>query len=165
MKRTLFLAALISGFLLAPALHAEHWTAVASTGTVDEAAETFYAFGNSPTSLGYLGGSAVLNPIVARYNVTNTSGQEMPLWNQLELGYFDNSAAGQVVAQFFRVDPCTGVRTLICSVTSVNAATASCVRCSFATGIDFSQFLYYVEVTISRSNAAALPAAHTLRIF
>jgi hypothetical protein len=45
-------------------------------------------------------------------------------------------------------------------------AAASCVTCAFAGNvIDFSQFLYYVEVTVDRNAAGAMPAAHTLRIF
>lgn len=167
MKKTLSLVALAFGILLAlpPVAHAEHWTAVASTGTVDESAESYYAFGANPTSLGYLGGSAAVTPVVARYNVTNTSGQEIAPWNLLELGYLENSNAAQVTAQFFQVDPCTGQRTLICTAVSVNSATPNCVRCTFGVGIDFSQFLYYVEVTVSRTNAAVSPTATTLRIF
>ena len=164
MKRTLSLVTLAFAVLLAAPLmlHADHWTAVGSTGTVDEAALGFFCMNG--TQLGYRAGSASVSPIVARYNVTNTSGQEIAPWNVLELGYFDNAAAGQVTAQFFQVDPCTGARTLICSVTSLNAAAPNCVRCTFGVGIDFSQFLYYVEVTVSRTNAAALPTANTLRI-
>lgn len=167
MKRTLSLMALFFAVLLAlpPGLQADHWTAVASTGTVDEAAEAFYAFAPNPTTLGYLAGSMSILPVVARYNVTNTSGLDIATWNTLELGYFDNANGSAVTAQFFEVDRCTGQRTLICQVTSVNAAAASCVSCSFDATIDFANFLYYVEVTITRNNSNLQPTANTLRIF
>ncbi len=166
MKRTLSFVALAFGllFALAPAAPAQTWTAVASTGTVDEAAEAFYGFGANPTSLGYLGGSASLLPVVARYNVTDVSATGKPVWNTLELGYLENAAGAAVTAQFFQVDPCSGQRTLICGVTSVNSAAPNCVRCTFAQSIDFNLFLYYVEVTVTRNNAALLPTANTLRI-
>ncbi|HEX2643853.1 MAG TPA: hypothetical protein VHU81_12745 [Thermoanaerobaculia bacterium] len=165
MRKTLSLVTLALGILLAlpPMAQAEHWTAVGSTGTVDESASGFYGFG--ATSAGYRAGSTALTSAVFRYNVTNTSGQEIAPWNEFELGYFDNGATGQVLAQFFQVNPCTGARTLICSITSQDSPTANCARCTFGTAIDFSKFLYYVEVTVSRSNSAALPTANTLRIF
>lgn len=168
MKKTLSLVALAFGSLLAlapVALDAQVWTAVASTGTVDEAAEAFYGFGANPTSLGYLAGSASVAPVVARYNVTDISGTEKPAWNTLELGYLENSNMASVTAAFYEVDPCSGQRTLICTVTSVNSALPNCVRCTFANTIDFANFLYYVEVTVARSNAALTPTANTLRIY
>jgi hypothetical protein len=167
MKKTLSLVALAFGFLfaLAPVAQAQTWTAVASTGTVDESAEAFYGFGANPTSLGYLGGSASVLPVVARYNVTDISGTEKPAWNTLELGYLENSANAAVTATFYQVDPCSGQRTPICTVTSVNSAIPNCVRCTFDTTIDFANFLYYVEVTVTRANANLFPTANTLRIY
>jgi hypothetical protein len=169
LRRTLSLATFALGTLFAqsPVLHASHWTAVASTGTVDESAENFYAFAPNPTTLGYLGGSMSILPVVARYNVTNTSNAsgEIAPWNTLELGYFDNANGSVVTAQLFEVDPCTGLRTLICQAQSVNAAASTCVTCTFNAPIDFGNFLYYVEVTITRNNSNLLPTANTLRIF
>lgn len=168
LRRTLSLATCALGTLLAvsPVAHASHWTAVASTGTVDESAAAAGIFAFGPTTLGYLPGIMALAPIVARYNVTNTSGVDIAPWTTLELGYFDNAAAGQITADLYKVDPCTGVRSLLCTATSANMAVPSCVTCTFAGNvIDFSQYLYYVEVTVDRNNAGALPTANTLRIF
>jgi hypothetical protein len=142
------------------------WTAVASTGTVDESAFGIYAFGS--TNLGYLGGSASVNPIVARYNVTNTYGgglTDTPPWSILELGYFDNSPVGAVRADLFRVDPCTGKQTLLCTVTSTDNPQATCDRCGFTAGVNFGTNLYYVQVTLTRTTPNAMPQAFTLRIF
>jgi hypothetical protein len=141
------------------------WTAVASTGVVDESAVGIYAFGT--TNLGYNGAGSV-NPIVARYNVTNTWGgaaSDVPPWTILELGYFDNNAGSSVTATLFRVNPCTGVQAVLCSVTSVDNAVSTCNSCVFAAGsVNFATNLYYVEVKIGRNAVALNPQAFTLRI-
>lgn len=140
------------------------WTAVASTGALDESAAGAYAVGGAV--LGHTGGS--LTTLVARYNVTNTYGggsDDTPPWTRFELGYFDNSASGQVTARLYRVDPCTGAPLLICTVPSVDSTTPDCDTCTITAGFDFSQYLYYVEVTISRTSSAATPTARTLRIY
>jgi hypothetical protein len=141
------------------------WTAVASTGVVDESAVGIYAFGS--TNLGY-NGAGSLNPIVARYNVTNTFGggtSDVPPWSVLELGYFDNNVGSAVTATLFRVSPCNGVQTVVCSVTSIDNAASTCNSCPFPAGsINFAASLYYVEVKISRNAVALSPQALTLRI-
>jgi hypothetical protein len=132
---------------------------------MDESAVGIFAFGS--TNLGY-GPAGSLNPIVARYNVTNTLGggvSDVMPWTTLELGYFDNSVNSAVRADFFRVDRCTGAQQLICTVTSADAATSQCVRCTFPAGtVNFGPNLYYVQVTLSRNTAAVSPQALTLRL-
>jgi hypothetical protein len=169
------------------------WTAVASTGTVDESAfpaglAPIFAFGPplfpaalypaNVTGVGYNPASASLAPIILRYNVTNTFetgpfGPNRPAWQFLELG----STAPQgslVAATLFRVKRCTGERNEICSVINQNQPLPApptppgiCLRCQFHAGsIDFTEDLYYVEVVLRRSTATLpSPAAHTLRIF
>lgn len=164
--RTLFRFAIALLFLAALPLSAQTgtWTAVASSGAIDEASRNDY--NTSGPNLSHVAGS--LTPIVARYNVTNTFGggaDDTPLWTQLELGYFDNSAGGQVRATLFRVDPCTGLPVMICTVTSVDSSSSTCVPCSITAGFDFSQYLYYVEVAITRTTTGVTPTAKTLRIF
>ncbi|HYH46253.1 MAG TPA: hypothetical protein VEG34_11260 [Thermoanaerobaculia bacterium] len=145
------------------AAQADHWTAVASTGAMDESAAGIFQF-NGP-SLSYLGGGASLLPIVARYNVTNTSGTELPAWNTLELGYLDLNATGAVQARLIQVRPCNGAQQVLCTVVSADNTAATCRSCTFANQVDFANFLYYVEVTLTRQNAATNPAALTLRVF
>jgi hypothetical protein len=110
--------------------------------------------------------------IVARYNVTNTFGggtsdiPNTPLWSTLELTYFDSSPASFVRADLLELDPCTGKQTTICSVTSVDATTTTCIRCSFnPPPIDFGNKLYYVEVTVNRTSGLVNPLATALRIY
>lgn len=143
------------------------WTAIGSTGVVDEAAENIYAFGT--TNLTYLGANAGA-PVVARYNVTNTfdngPNPNVPGWTTLEAG---STAPGgsTVTARLFRVNPCTGTQSLICPAINAGGGGPGCKVCTFPPNtIDFSQTLYYVEVTLTRSSSTvAPPSLWTLRIY
>jgi hypothetical protein len=148
------------------------WTAVASTGVVDESSATIYAFGT--TDVGYKTGSTTTASIVIRYNVVNTfdtSGTPfMPGWTTLELG--SQAAVGSTVqAVLYRVNPCNGQQVAICRAINNGTGGPKCDICTFPNSpIDFANFLYYVEVTLSRGptpTGAALPnpKAFTLRIY
>ena len=137
------------------------WTAVASTGAIDENSRNHYV--TSGPNLQHQATSTT--DVVARYNVTNTYGgaiNDVAPWGTLQLGYTDNSPLGSVTATLFRVNPCTGTITPICMATSID--NANCVTC--ATGaLNFNSFLYYVEVTVHRVDTTVTPIAKTLRIF
>jgi len=140
------------------------WTAVASTGTLDESAAGAYSL--SGPNLSHVAGS--LTTLVARYNVTNTYGggsDDTPLWTRFELGSLDTAPAGTVTARLYRVEPCTGNQVLICTATSVDNTAPDCETCTITAGFDFSQYLYYVEVTVSRTSSLVTPTAKTLRIY
>ena len=140
------------------------WTAVASSGDIDEASLGIFAVNGA--FLNHAPGT--VGVVVARYNVTNTFGgglSDMPGWNTLELGYFDGAAGSQVTATLFQVNPCTGATMLLCAVTSADVAAATCRTCQFNQQINFLNFLYYVEVTVQRNAAALNVSARTLRIY
>jgi hypothetical protein len=140
------------------------WTAVASSGDLDETALGIYSVNGS--SLQHQGAS--LTTIVSRYNVTNTFGgglTDLPPWSRLELGAFDNTNLGGVRAILYQVDRCTGNQIALCGVGSIDNAAPTCQVCTFAQQIDFSQYLYFVEVHIFRSNGGVFPSARTLRIY
>ncbi len=139
------------------------WTAVASTGTMDESATGLFQF-NGPI-LSYLPASPSVAPLVARYNVTNTSGLDKPAWTTLELGYLDLNAASGVQARLIQVTPCNGAQQVLCTVVSSDSPSATCKRCEFSTQVDFTSFLYYVEVTLTRQTPGVNPAAITLRVY
>lgn len=144
------------------------WTAVANTGVVDEQNYTpAVNFSFTGSGLGFLGGS-ISPAVVARYNVTNLNGSQNPVWSNLELGAIDTSAVAgnQVTASLIRVNPCTGARAILCTTTSTTNSTGVCTRCTFSPAlIDFTQFLYEVEVTVSRTASTITEQALTLRIF
>lgn len=157
---TLFLAA------LPLAAQTGTWTAVGSTGVVDESATGLYAFGS--TNLTFLG--AATGTIVARYNVTNTwggSSLDAPPWSVFQMGYIDTNAAVSVRADLFKVDPCTGAQSLLCTINSVDASAPTCLACTFAPGtINFAANPYYVQVTLTRAaSTAPAPSLLSLRIF
>ena len=162
MKRFLLALAILALALPAAAQINPVWTAAASTGAIDESSLGFYSVNLS--SLGYLTGSASLNRVVARYNVTNLAGTSNPTWSTLELGYFDNSPASTVLATLYRVNFCTGSVTALCTVTSVDASGNTCNRCNFTAPLDFTTNAYFVEVSISRTSTAVSPQAILLRI-
>jgi len=138
------------------------WTAVASTGMVDNSSLSSF----SNTTVGFQHATGALGTIYARFNVTNTYGIDTPPWNTLDLGYYDNQPTGYVTALLFQVDPCTGVATILCTKTSVDLGTngAGCVSCTFTQQIDFSKYNYVVEVQVNRSATTAIPIARSLRI-
>lgn len=143
------------------------WTAIASDGSVDESNYTPVNFAFTGASLGFLGAS-ISPTIVAHYNVTNLAHPANPGWTTLELGAIDTSAAAgnQVTATLIRVNRCTGAQLAICTTTSVTNTAGVCTPCTFpATTFDFTQFLYYVEVKISRTASTIVEQATTLRIF
>ncbi|HXF04715.1 MAG TPA: hypothetical protein VNM72_04785 [Blastocatellia bacterium] len=144
------------------------WTAVASTGVVDE--ESLSRYEATGSSITYRSTSPSLDPIVVRYNVTNPSlNQAIPGWTQLELGSAVPAAGGVVSATLFRVDPCTGEQQEICTTTNegINPM-GTCKICQFpANAINFSSavgFLYYVRVVLDRADQPNPPSVHTLRL-
>ncbi|HRC85980.1 MAG TPA: hypothetical protein PK413_10260 [Thermoanaerobaculia bacterium] len=147
------------------AAFAQHWTAVGSTGVVDESNLATYAANG--VEIGYLAASTSTSPIVIRYNVTNTfdngASPNKPGWTNFEAGGFDPGPLGQFSASVIQVDPCTGVQTVLCTATSTD--TNSCPRCQITAGFDFSVKLYYIQVTLSRSSTTVNPTIRTLRLF
>jgi len=164
-----FFACAVLTLTLAPAVHAARdWTAVASTGAIDNTSLGFFAF-NGP-ALTYLSGSSSVAPVIARYNVTNTydnnANPDQPGWTTLELGYDNPGPAGSVSATLFQVEPCTGAQITLCVVNSLGGAVNSCTPpCKFTAPIDFSLHLYYIQVRLTRTSPNLFPAAKTLRLF
>ena len=151
----------------APALQVQGhpWTALGSTGAVDEASINIYAVNGS--EIGFRAG--VASPLVtARYNVTNTfdnnAAPNKPGWRTLEMG--STAPINTIVeAKLFQVKACTPDPVLLCTARN-RSMDNPCARCTISGTIDFTDNLYYVEVTLNRPSAnAAPPRMHTLRIF
>lgn len=137
------------------------WTAVGSTGTVDPQQVGLAGVFNG-TRLGFAGLTG--STVIARFNVTD-GVPYMPSWTVLEVGAVNTSLVDTVVATLYMVDPCTGNTSLLCSVTHQGAGpVGTCATCTFpGNSIDFSGYLYYVEVSINRTPGAN-PQLSTLRI-
>lgn len=141
------------------------WTAVGSTGVIDEDSLNFFGFSN--TDLGFRAGASG-TAIVARYNVTNTfdnnANPNRPGWTRLEMG--STTPLNTVVAaKLFLIRSCDLQQELICTAQN-RSGDAPCARCTFAnTAVDFTSNLYYVEVTLTRATAQTpTPRLHTLRL-
>lgn len=160
--------------IVAPTGETHPWTAVASTGTVDESSMPHVEFGLPPvggSAAGYkIGSLEFITPIVLRYNVTNTfdnnpANPNIPNWSTLQLGSFAPPTS-DVRATLYRVRICNGFQEEIC--TAINQGEGfGCDTCKAdALGpIDFGNYLYYVEVKLSRATYLPHPRAHTLRLY
>jgi hypothetical protein len=141
------------------------WTALGSTGAVDESALSFY--GSVSTEIGFKLNAAG-RVLVARYNVTNTfdnnANPNQPGWRTLEMG---SNAPNSVIisAKLFQVRACAPAQEMICEARN-RSNDHPCATCQISAPIDFTNNLYYVEVTLNRTAVPnALPRMFTLRIF
>lgn len=141
------------------AVHAATWTAVASSGTVDEA--SLGSFAVTGPNLSH--NAASLTDIVARYNITDTSGTGLPGWTTLEMTA-SNATGGMVRADLYQVDACGGDDLQLCIIFAQGGP--SCRTCTFGAGtFDFNNYLYYVEVRVSRTSTANTPYAAAFRLY
>ena len=141
------------------------WTSACSAGaTIDETSQSLYQTNGS--SLLFRAGQ--IGTVTARYNVTNAAvpNSLAPPWTTFELGYLDRMG-GQVSATLFQVEPCSGRTTSICTMTTPPTPGPSCIKCTFPAGsIDFLNFVYFVQVDLTRSlGATSSPQATTLRLY
>ena len=141
------------------------WTAVGSTGAVDESSLNLYAFSGS--DIGFKVG-ANGNVVTARYNVTNTfdnnASPNKPGWTTLEMG--SNAPINTIIeAKLFEIKACTLDPVLICTARN-RSMDNPCAKCTIQGTIDFTNKLYFVEVTLTRpAGGAQSPRMQTLRIF
>ena len=141
------------------------WTAVGSTGAVDEASLNIYAFGSA--DIGFKAG-ATGSVVVARYNVTNTfdnnANPNRPGWLTLEMG--STTPIDTIIeAKLFQIKACDTTPVLLCTARN-RSNDHPCAQCVFNATIDFTDSLYFVEVTLNRFNStAAQPRMFTLRLF
>ena len=147
------------------ALPRRPWTAVGSTGAVDEDSQNIYAFGSS--DIGFRAGAAG-SVITARYNVTNTfdnnANPNRPGWRTLEMGSTTPNST-IIEASLFQIKACDTTPVLLCTARN-RSSDHPCARCDFNATIDFTDSLYYVEVTLNRFNSTtAQPRMFTLRVF
>ncbi|HJX26398.1 MAG TPA: hypothetical protein VJ885_00680 [Thermoanaerobaculia bacterium] len=167
MKRAILHCAVFALSLAAVPIAAQTqaWTSVGSAGTIDRASLGLYA--TNISSLGFQAGPT--GTVVARYNVTNAFGggyTDTPPWNIFEMTAFDNSPSSVVSATLFEVDRCTGTVTVVCGMSSTDAAANTCARCTFAAGtINFATSNYVVEVKVNRTLNTVNPQLIALRIF
>ncbi|HTG33246.1 MAG TPA: hypothetical protein VLB76_09965 [Thermoanaerobaculia bacterium] len=142
------------------AASAVDWTAVGSTGAIDEGSLAVYA--TNDASLFFASGTT--GNIISYFNVVNNSGTDTPPWTTLDLTSKDGSANSNVTAVLYRVPKCSGSALAVCSaLSSETSTTPVCTSCS--TGqLDFANNAYFIKVLVDRSAITASPAFYGLRL-
>jgi len=156
MRRKMLLIGMFT-LLIAPlAAQAQPWTAAPGTGAVDETAAGIYQVDTGKLAYNASGSTS---SIVARYNVTDTSGTGAPAWTNFELRYFDNSPNGSVTAQLARLSPGGGTISFLSTCSSTDSGVITVLACPLGAGtFNFSAgYIYQIVVTVSRSSTAADP--------
>jgi hypothetical protein len=140
------------------------WTAVASTGAVDE--DSLLRFSFTGPWFSYRFGDESLAPLTIRYNVASPSRFDpKPGWTELELTSHVPGAASFAEATLIRVDPCTGQQQEICTTVNNGSDAPICTTCDFpADVIDFATHLYYVRVILDRADQPDPPRAAAVRL-
>lgn len=164
MSKRAFLLLLPGLLLLTSPVRAQVWSAAGSTGVADPTAAGLYSF--TGPSVEYLGTTTSTAPIKLRFPVI--SGSNAPAWTTFEVGYRDFGAgtAEQVTASLYRYDPPTGNVVPIALIFSTDNASSSSTAIPGAyLPIDFTRYLYYVDVTLTRNAGGGFnPALRYVRV-
>ena len=138
------------------------WTGGPGAGVIDEQSVGIYTA--DPGGLSYNASGSTTN-IVARYNLTDTTGFGTPGWTTIELGAYDPSPNSQVLVKIFRVS-LLGTTSNISSCGSVDNALITKKQCTLTNAINFNDGnVYLVEVVISRSSTSVSPIFTGVRLF
>jgi hypothetical protein len=113
--------------------------------------------------------SVFTGTIVKRYLVTNTFGSStssIPGWTTLRAAFTDDSANGSVVIKLFKIAKCDNTETQLCEIDSSDASGVQCESCALASSsdVDFANFSYWVEVTLSRTATSANEQIHSVAL-
>jgi hypothetical protein len=167
MKNAIRVTALALLVLALPASAQMDWNMAGSAGNVDEQAANAGLYAFTGTNAHFRGNN--VGQIVLRYPVTNTYGSfgsTIPPWTTMELAAIDNGANGFVQARLVQVDRCSNVENTIATIVSDDGE-AGVVACHTAAvaGIDFGNFIYYIEVTLARNNANAQASIQSLALY
>jgi len=158
--RNFLMVGLVLTVLFPFAANAVDWTAVGSTGAIDEGSLGVYAANDA--ALFFATGTT--GNIISYFNVVNNSGSDTPPWTTLDLTSKDGSASGNVTAVLYRVPKCSGSAIAVCSaLSSETSTTPVCTSCS--TGqLDFANNAYFIKVFVDRSATTASPTLYGLRL-
>ena len=162
---TLLRLSLLGILLVALPLAAQtyDWSMVGSCGQITNPATGYQFTGPTFEFSGTFRGN-----LTARYRVTNTYGSatsKTPGWTTLYAALTDNSTSGSVTAKLMRVDKCNNTVTQLCALTSTDSPDPHCDTCTFnSTDVDFANYEYYVEVTLSRSVSTVTASLHSVAL-
>lgn len=143
---------------------AQVWTAVASTGAIEDTSLANYFAGGA--SLAFRSGAT--GTVGAGYNVTNPLTSGSPSWTTLELTGRNagGSPATFANATLYRVPKNGTTASGVCTVLAPATGATSTTTCTFSSAlIDFANYNYFVRVILGRDSTASIQAAFGLRVY
>jgi hypothetical protein len=151
----------------APLAEAGAWTAVASTGTIDEADVAVVRLSASIADLAPA--AAAAETVVLRYNVVATPGINT-INDRLIARFRDNGTSARVTVTLRSFTLATGATSNLAVLDSNGFAAATSFQtqevafggCAFT--YDFASNAYSIEVTMSRTDASGTPALQLLQL-
>lgn len=157
------LAALLAALPVAAQTY--DWSSTGSTGIYDY--PSMYKYTTTGPTVKFANFQS--GTVLFRYPVTNTYGSStstIPGWTTLHSTFTDDGSNASVTTKLFRVDKCDYSETQLCSISSSDGANSPvCDTCNFnSTDIDFANYYYYVEVTLTRSTTSANAQIHGVAI-
>jgi hypothetical protein len=149
------------------------WTSAATAGSIMETASLNRVAVTQESTAGITFGANRAGTIKVRYNVVNTAvlpgGQStgLPPWTTFEMADVIPAGGAAVTASLYKLAKCGDIPVLICQINGAVNPLVKCDTCAFAAGaFDYFNFIYYVEVTLTRpSNAVAAPKLYSLRVY
>jgi hypothetical protein len=169
--KNILIANVIASFLIlvpSASIASPVWTHVGAACTPDEASAD--RFESAAARFRHVGSNT--GAIVARCNVINpTDTGANPVWNYLEVVYFDPPGENQVTAELVRVSNSTGGVWTVATFDS-NAPDLTPNEDAQTNGIffrhvfDFNAYAYYITITVRRTEATAAnnPAVSIVRL-
>lgn len=143
---------------------AQMWTAVASTGAVEDSSlATYYA---ASSSLAFRAGAT--GTVAANYNVTNPKDVGNPAWTTMEFTARNPGGSPATFAQaiLYRAPRGTSSSASSVCIAIAPVAIVSTTTCTFSSSmIDFNNYRYFVRVLLGRDSTATVVAAYEIRIF
>ncbi|HKH44875.1 MAG TPA: hypothetical protein VKM72_09465 [Thermoanaerobaculia bacterium] len=144
---------------------AQMWTAVASTGAIEDTAIGNYYAGSS--SLAFRAGAT--GTVGANYNVTNPKDTGNPAWTTMEFTAKNPGGSPATFAQAILYRAPRGTASgasSVCIAIAPVSASATTTTCTFSSSmIDFNNYRYFVRVLLGRDSTSTVVAAFEVRIF
>lgn len=143
---------------------AQMWTAVASTGAIEDTSlGTYYA---ASSSLAFRAGAT--GTVGALYNVTNPKDSGSPAWTTMEFTAKNPGGSPATFAQavLYRVPRGTASgASSVCIAIAPVSGPATTTPCWLSSAMDFANYRYFVRVLLGRDSTANIVSAFEIRIY
>ena len=156
MKRHLMLVAAALFLFMAVPASAQYWGVPGSAGDIDDASQSL--FDTDGPTLKFKTGQT--GTIIARYPVYSPVSAN-PGWTDVAVNYTGAGVSVKLIGLLY----CNKFTSQIASETLNAGESNSCEGLSIpANTLDFSQWTYYVEVTLTRGSTSTDPQVHQIHM-